>query len=226
MTSADFEDVLMKFTLIYDGPLPPGDKKRAIYASRIRNALHAQLRDLWDNHILMRQLTHEARVYKNRTSTSLHMLPTLLSNYDGVPTPAHQGQIDLTEPLKMSGVGSFLPIVRQSLHLACGIDITFLRHEEPWRLFEQSGDLDNRLKCFFDALAMPADLEQAKAGEDPCADPLCCLLENDRWISDFSLRSGRLLGKSEKNKHDVRIQADVTIKVLRVFGGNLGLVGG
>jgi hypothetical protein len=40
------------------------------------------------------------------------------------------------------------------------------------------------------------------------------------------VRSGVLLGKSEKNKYDVRIQADITVKVLRVFEGNMCLVGG
>jgi hypothetical protein len=39
---------VMKFTLIYDGPLPAGDRKRAVYAAQIRNKLHPQMRDLWD----------------------------------------------------------------------------------------------------------------------------------------------------------------------------------
>jgi hypothetical protein len=120
-------------------------------------------------------------------------------------------------------LGSFLPVVRHSLYLACAIDILFLRYEEPYRLFEQGGDIDNRLKCFFDALSMPSR-EQAQAGVGPDADPLCCLLEDDRLISDFSIRTGRLLGKCEKNAHDVRIQADITIKVLRVMDQNLCLV--
>ena len=55
----------MKFTLIYDGPLPPSQDKRAVYAAKIRNHLHLQMRDLWDNHVLMRQLAHEARVFSH-----------------------------------------------------------------------------------------------------------------------------------------------------------------
>jgi hypothetical protein len=215
----------MKFTLIYDGLLPPGNSKRALYASKIRNALHPQLQDLWENHVLMRQLIHEARIFKSPTAVKQISLPSALSDYREMPPPVSDGQIDLTAPIQVPNAGLYWPLVRQSLHLACGIDITFLRHEEPWRLFEQSGDLDNRLKCFFDGLTVPS-AEQEKAGEFPCADPLCCLLENDKWISDFSVRSGKLLGKSTKDKFDVRIQADVTIKVLRVFPGNLGLVGG
>jgi hypothetical protein len=218
----------MKFTLIYDGPLPPSPKKRASYAAEIRNKLHVQMRDLWDTHVLMRQLAHVARVYQ--TPTIMHggsRLPSVLPDYLELPRSLpSQGMVDLTAPISVSGVtGSFLPIVRNSLYLACGIDILFLRHLEPTHLFEQSGDIDNRLKCFFDALAIP-DANQASAGQSACSDPLCVLLENDRLISDFALRSGVLLGKSEKDKYDVRIQADVTVKVLRVFEGNMCLVGG
>ncbi len=215
----------MEFTLIYDGPLPPGVKKRAEYAAKIRNVLHHQMRDLWDNHVLLRELTHEARVYEQRLADlALKISEPTLPDYREPPPPLKPGQIDLCAPIRIENSGSFLPIVRQSLYLTCAVDILFLRHEEPWRLFEQSGDIDNRLKCFFDALSIP-NAEQIQAGEDPCADPLCCLLEDDKFISDFSVRSGRLLGKSEKINHDVRIQADITIKVVRVFDANWRLMG-
>jgi hypothetical protein len=217
----------MKFTLIYDGPLPPSPQKRARYAAEIRNKLHVQMKDLWDTHVIMRQLVHVARVHRSPTTMlGGSRLPTVLPDYASPPPPIiGQGMVDLTAPISISGIGSFMPIVRNSLYLACGIDILFLRHIEPTRLFEQSGDIDNRLKCFFDALSIP-DINQAKAGEPACSDPLCVLLENDRLISDFSLRSGVLLGKSEKDKYDVRIQADIAVKVLRVFDGNMCLVGG
>jgi hypothetical protein len=216
----------MKFTLIYDGPLPPSDSKRALYAAKIRNQMHVQLKDLWDSHVLMRELAHKARVYnRHMADLALQESGPILTDYAGPPPPLKENQIDLTLPIKIKRVGSYKPIVRASLYLACDIDITFLRHEEPAHLFEHSGDLDNRLKCFFDALTIP-NVDQANAGEDPCADPLCCLLENDRFISGFSVRSGRLLGKGEKDQYDVRIQADITLKVLRVFDGNMGLIGG
>jgi hypothetical protein len=214
----------MKFTLIYDGPLPAGQSRRAAYAANIRNTLHPQMRDLWDTHVIMRQLAHEARVYKERMGDlALDIRGPTLPDYTGPPPPLKEHELDLCAPIAVPEVGSFLPVVRHSLYLACAIDILFLRYEEPYRLFEQGGDIDNRLKCFFDALSMPSR-EQAQAGVGPDADPLCCLLEDDRLISDFSIRTGRLLGKCEKNAHDVRIQADITIKVLRVMDQNLCLV--
>lgn len=215
----------MKFTLIYDGDLPPGAAKRALYASKVRNALHPQMRDLWDNHVIMRQLRHEARVNNHSMfDLALEAKPPALSDFREPPHPLTEHQIDLCSPLTVQG-REFLPIVRKSLYLSCQIDILFLRHEEPGHLFENGGDIDNRLKCFFDGLTLP-NIEQLAKGDVPCQNPLCCLLEDDKLISDFSVRTGRLLGKTEKNQYDVRIQADVTIKVLRMFGANQALMGG
>jgi hypothetical protein len=221
---------LMKFTLIYDGPLPAGKNKRALYASTIRNKLHPQMRDLWDNHVILRQLARTARTIPQHLGNGAYgggrpnFSSAELPEYSEPIPPLMEGQTDLCLPKEVPGVGLFLPIVRSSLYLACEIDILFLRHEEPDHLLD-GGDLDNRIKCFFDGLTIP-NIDQAKAGEDPHATPLCCLLENDKLISDFSIRTGRLLGKEDKHQFDVRIQADVTVKVLRVFPQNQCLVGG
>jgi hypothetical protein len=218
----------MKFTLIYDGALPAGPSRRAEYAAKIRNELHSQMRDLWDHHVVLRQLARTARTIPNPhagyyVGSEPIWSPAILPEYKEPIPPLRPGQIDFCAPIEVSGVGPFLPIVRHSLYLACAVDILFLRHEEPSLLFERSGDIDNRLKCFFDGLTIP-NREQAAAGEPPCSAPLCCLLEDDKLISDFSIRTGRLLGKSEKKAHDVRIQADITIKVLRVMEQTLCLV--
>ena len=222
---------LMKFTLIYDGPLPAGKNKRALYAAQIRNKLHPQMQDLWNHHVIFRQLARTARTIPNAgagylTGREIVWSPSQLPARDYPIPPVREGQTDFCAPINVPGVGAFLPIVRSSLYLVCGIDILFLRQEKPIGVFEdEAGDLDNRIKCFFDGLTIP-NAEQANAGEDPCTDPLCCLLEDDKLISDFSIRTGRLLGMDEPHKYDVRIQADVTIKVLRVFHANECLIGG
>jgi hypothetical protein len=223
---------LMKFTLIYDGPLPAGRNKRAIYAAQIRNKLHPQMRDLWDHHVVFRQLARTARTIPNPgagyyVGREPIWSPSELPEWNDPVPPLREGQTDFCAVIDIPSIGNFLPIVRKSLYLACAIDILFLRQEGPLGVFEEdsSGDLDNRLKCFFDGLTIP-NKEQAEAGEDPCADPLCCLLENDKFVSDFSVKTGRLLGMDEPHKYDVRIQAEVTIKVLRTFHANECLLGG
>lgn len=215
----------MKFTLIYDGPLPAGTRKRAEYAGKIRNYLHPQLSDLWENHVILRELTHVGRgTTQGLGDLGLVFEPAVLSEFSGAPPPLRKDQVDLTAPVEIAGF-KFKPLVRRDLYLACSIDILFLRHEEPGHLFEQAGDVDNRLKCFFDGLKVP-DENQLQAADIPIDNPLCCLLDDDRYISDFSVRSGRLLGKDDKQHFDVRIQADITVKVLRVFHANMCLVGG
>jgi hypothetical protein len=148
-----------------------------------------------------------------------------LADYDEPIPPIPNGYIDLCAPISVPNVGGFIPFVRNSLYLACAIDILFLRHEEPMNLLQQGGDLDGRIKTLFDALKMPNPKDQYK-GITPTADPLYVLLEDDKLISDFSLKSGRLLGSRTKTPHAVRLQIDVTIKVLRVTEENQSLIGG
>jgi hypothetical protein len=56
----------VKFTLVYDGDLPAtGNKSKPDEAGRIRNALHDQLADLWESHVVFRQLARTARINKS-----------------------------------------------------------------------------------------------------------------------------------------------------------------
>lgn len=220
-------DELVKFTLIYDGDLPSsGNKPKPEFASAIRNVFHDQLADLWDSHIVMRQLARTARVYKNKQDIiGPRSAITELSHFDEPIKPATANQIDLCAPIPIPKVGDFIPLVRKSLYLACAVDILFLRHEEPFTLMQQGGDLDGRLKTLFDSLKMP-NPRDAYRGMPPTADPLYVVLEDDALISDFSVKSGRLLGRGAKKKHEVRLTVDITVKVLRVFDPNQCLIGG
>jgi hypothetical protein len=105
------------------------------------------------------------------------------------------------------------------------VDILFLRHEEPFNLMRQGGDLDGRVKTLFDALKMP-DPKHEYVGDDPTADPLYVVLEDDALISDVSIKSGRLLGNRPKDKHAVGLTINITVKVLRFFLQNQCLIGG
>jgi hypothetical protein len=216
----------MKFTLIYDGDLPSaGNKGKPIAASRIRNEFHNQLADLWDSHVVFRQLARTARTYPLRTffSSNVYPAPGLPDYKEPIP-PIELGQTDYCAPIEVKNVGKFIPIVRKSLYLVSALDILFLRHEEPFNLMKNGGDLDGRLKTLFDALRMP-DFNHEYVGDDPISDPLYVVLEDDALVSDVSIKTGRLLGEKTKKPHAVRLTIDVTIKVLRVFSANECLTG-
>lgn len=222
----------MKFTLIYDGDLPSaGNKTQPGPASEIRNTFHDQLADLWDGHVVFRQLARTARTHRFYGSfvgggPPIYS-PAELPRYDDPFPPLEPGQTDLCAPIPVPAAGaSFVPIVRNSLYLGCAVDILFLRHEEPWSLMQQGGDLDGRLKTLFDALKMPDPNQPVYKGSKPVEDPLYVVLEDDALITDFSVKSGRLLGRGVKKRHEVRLTIDITIKVLRVSEQNQCLIGG
>jgi hypothetical protein len=216
----------MKFTLIYDGDLSSsGNKTKPVEASKIRNILHAQLADLWDSHVVFRQLARTARTtMRGAFFGSGKFDPPGLPDYNEPIPPLKDGQENYCAPICVQNVGSFIPIVRRSLYLACAVDILFLRHEEPFELMKNGGDIDGRLQTLFDALRMP-DPKHNYVGDPPAADPLYVVLEDDALISDVSIKTGRLLGDRAKKPHAVRLTIDIAIKVLRVFPQNLCLTG-
>jgi len=223
---------LMKFTLIYEGDLPASaNTSKPAYVSRIRDSFHDQLADLWDSHIILRQLQRTARTRPDIVTgppipagVAPPYTPSKLPDYLGPIPKLLPGQIDFCAPIQVPNSAAYIPLVRESLHLACAVDVLFLRHEDPGALVLQGGDIDGRIKTLFDALRMPSEAEE-KAGGVPTANPLYCLLESDTLISDLSVKTGRLLGDRAKKPHTVRLTIDVAVKVLRVRSENLCLVG-
>jgi len=113
--------------------------------------------------------------------------------------------IDLYQPREVSG-RVFIPIVHTDLHLICSLDILFLRKGAVGSLVQHDGDLDNRLKTLFDGLRIPTLDEMDAAGEIPA--PMFCLLQDDALISEFAVRTDRLLtGDSD----DVHLVIDVNV---------------
>ena len=53
----------MKFTLIFDDDLPSsGNKPKPRQVAEIRNIFHDQLDELWERHVILRELARTARV--------------------------------------------------------------------------------------------------------------------------------------------------------------------
>jgi len=97
--------------------------------------------------------------------------------------------------------------------------ITLLQPRAPGGIFSPSGDIDNRLKTLFDALARPRHAQdvpgQWKPG--PGEEPVCCLLEDDSLIKRISVDTDELL--APQSPSHVKLFIGVRIQTARTFGG-------
>lgn len=142
-----------------------------------------------------------------------------------IKNTTNEEQIDLCSPINKHG-SWFLPLVRDSFDLHCGLRIIFQRREEPGRIY-QGGDIDGRLKTLIDGLTMPQHAEQIADPENGSTSeaPIYCLLEDDHMISGLSVESERLLGHSNQAKDYVRLTIEVDVRVRTARGYNQSFLG-
>jgi hypothetical protein len=204
--SGPFGPRIMKFTLTYDGELRANG--RPTHKSAIREQLSPQLEELWRIHPVLIEI-NQARYVPTEKG---YLVSTIHHSVEpkAMPRPP-VGHIDLCERISR-GPWNFLPLVRDSLALQCGLHITFLRKEPPGKVY-QGGDIDNRLKTFLDALSVP-NADQIPSGT-PSFDPTYCLLEDDSLISGLHVESERLLTRPDSSKHEVRLIVNVDVRVVR-----------
>lgn len=185
---------LMKFTLTYEGELRSNDARRKW---EIRKHFHPQLAELWRVSPALQQLQD-----RNMVGPSVH-------HSDGTET------VDICAPIERGG-RRFIPLVRESLAVKCGLKIIFLRKEEPGRVY-QGGDLDNRIKTLLDALSMP-EAAQVRADES-ISDPIYCLMEDDRLLMNLAVETHRLLTRPNASEHEVHllIEVDVRVTLARIY---------
>ncbi len=211
----------IEFRLKYDGPLP-ADTKHGVCAIKhqIRQALHPQLKDLCENTPALRGLVRNICGFDHWRN-----LP--------IGAPREHGN----DPPKYAAVGQkfklgdfqFVPLIIGDLHTICHLDILFLRREKSGALItkprdEYGGDLDNRLKIFFDALRAPCSLSEIPQNTKPQSSeaPFFCLLEDDSLITKFQVEADTILGpaSAEEQTH-VSIIARVTTRLTRTMIGNI-----
>lgn len=221
---------VMKFTLTYDGPLrASGNKPKNEDKWAIRKHIHPQLLDLWSNHPALKAV-YENRYFPKRGGAFMmqthheHGGP-ILPPFVRAEKPPELGQdlIDLCEPIHKHG-SNFVPLVRESFALHCGLKIIFLRKEQPGRVY-QGGDIDGRIKTLLDALAMPQHVEQVITDPD-APDPMCCLLEDDAMVSALEVQTERLLTDQSYSKDYARLNIEVDVRVRRTTIYNQSFLGG
>jgi hypothetical protein len=206
----------MKFTLTYDGELKSNGDPRQKW--EIRKHLHPQLEELWQiDSALIRLMKFRYVPPGGYWHSEVHH-----SMDERTPAQSDENSIDLCVPIERGG-RQFVPLIRESLLLKCGLKITFLRKEEPGRVY-QGGDLDNRLKTLFDALSIP---NKDQVIDDPTmAGPIYTLLEDDALITKVDVETHRLLSRPNASKHEVRLIIEATVSVTQSRLYNQPFLGG
>jgi hypothetical protein len=183
--------------LRYRGPLP-GDKPRTSKEKQhIRMQLHPQLAELVKREPLFNEAARvdlEAGTFKN-----------------GVICLLNSNQRSFRFPL--CGF-DFVPLINRPYQLACQLDITWLRQERPGDIV-QGGDLDNRLKCLFDALRMPHRETDLAGCENGSGRERCyCLLDDDSLITKLSVATYHLLEPAPRGheRHNVDLLIHVIVQ--------------
>jgi hypothetical protein len=216
---------LMKFTLTYDGELPSctGSNTRTKEKWEIRKALHPQLVELWAESEILKTVLRDRLIPKGggylRFGEHHSARGSDPAKFGGTNVAALNDRMDLCAPIKVVN-REFCPLVRNSYALKCSLKIKFLRKEEPGgSLITQSGDIDNRLKTLFDALAVP---NQDQLKEDPSAEnPIYCLLEDDGLITGIDVDTQKLLSRPGSSKSEVRLVIDVDVRAIQATDYNL-----
>ena len=199
----------VEFRLTYDGPLMASQdgntlRKRSHHVHDIRQKFHRQLKPLWKEHPVMKQIT------ANGSSLDVY-----------TPSSAASPSLNLT--FEREGF-RFLPIVTTDNGQIGRLDILMLRIGQPGQVIY---DIDNRLKTLFDALRMPKGKQEL--GENTTEgrrlpqgdeDPFFVLLEDDRLITHLAVTSDTLLENAPEE--NVKLVISVTIKPYRVFAETAG----
>lgn len=191
----------MQFRLNYRGKLKGGNSKDRGHIHDIRLVFHDQLKTLWNQ----KPLNDEFK----------HWLDGAI-NID--PRRGNRDQL-----LKKIGENSFLPLINSHFHLLAKLDFLILRPAAPGQLFNDGGDLDNRIKTIIDSLRIPQEGEVPKNWkQEDDKTPTICLLEDDKLITDFSVSADRLLDPAAGHQ-DVLAIIKVKIGASKIVLGNMGL---
>jgi hypothetical protein len=190
----------VEFRLTYRGSLPAqgsgtgGSRLGAKHA--IRKQFHSQLRELWQQHPVLKGYMHE--IVEAGTGQVKSYVRAMSLEYT-------------------RGKYHFVPLITQARGIACSLDILFLRRDNPGNLIESGGDLDNRMKTLFDGLRVPEyDNQITGIPLEPGEDPFFVLLEDDALIANVKITTDRLLTPQTDSEHihDVNLVIHVKSKVV------------
>ena len=218
---SDTEEALLQFRLLYSGYLLGASRSdtRASLKHEIRKSLSPQLKRLWESNFHLRKLSaaNASNWYRAR---AVELNGVFVA--DNRPSPKTEEEAAaLNRALGLEYLArnyeraqqKFIPLVTEEMGLRCKLDILFLRPEDSGTIYA-GGDLDNRIKTLFDALRIAKD-KQELGGAEPSSEPIYCLLEDDRLISEIRVNADQLLllPKCESiNPNDVFLVVEVSLQ--------------
>ncbi len=187
----------MHFRLTYAGTLKStGNRSDAAHVHEIRRVFHAQLKKFRLSHPYLKDAKWSHPI------TGQHMPVRLLKDRLAEEWSRFEGY-------------NFVPLVTESLSLACGLDILFLRPSMPGEIMK-SGDIDGRMKTLFDALRMPDNRSELGSNDLPLQDekPFYVLLQDDKLITHISITTDMLLEPIGPHigSNDARIVISINIQ--------------
>jgi len=133
---------------------------------------------------------------KDKHSLRLHFsqqLHELWRNRADRPDLLFRALPDLTKDSFSKRVGPLRFAALVSKGRVAELDITMLRPEAPGSIISKGGDIDNRIKTLLDGLRQPASSDELPDGLAATDDVYLCLLEDDRLVTQLSVRTQQLL---------------------------------
>jgi hypothetical protein len=211
----------MQFRLLYSGRLLGASKTntRASLKHEIRLEFHPQLKRLWATDPGLLEISRSRAhnwVVEHPGAAHRELRPNLGPNEPENWTREELSMLGLrwTEKEWQRHGRGYIPLVTKRMEARCSLDILFLRPEEPGMIIE-GGDLDNRIKTLFDALRLPSNLAEAGGEEAKVMDePVFCLMEDDRLISEVRIVTDHLLmlpHSQQLGANDVFLVISVTL---------------
>ncbi|MGY4317246.1 hypothetical protein [Bradyrhizobium sp. JR3.5] len=188
----------MKFTIVFEGDIPPRPQSTLKQIHEIRLGLAPQIAELWK----FEPLASEGKKWLKEPEEGDGGYATLERRGDRV----------------------FAPLVSKRNDMHCELYITFLRQQAPGQLISEGGDIDNRLKTFLDALSVPPHAQAREFQTIAASEPIFCLLQDDALVTKLAVETDRLLRPSS-NKFDMVAVVQVHVKATKLTFGNIGIAG-
>lgn len=209
----------MRFRLTYEGPLVASGSNTSGRRSakwEIRRQFHPQLKELWETHPVLKGIGFSLG----------GIVPPVGGRVMGGKVRIEQNERVRQQLLAPVVVGEkeFVPLVRESLKLACELNILFLRQGQPGSLILPGGDIDNRIKTLFDALKVPGPEDMKREELDDISQPFFCLLQDDALITGFDVETDRLLTRPHEPASQVFLVIDVNVRVMALTEANVGFL--